>query len=50
MVFIEQVHGSELAARPLIVDKTTVYVHTNIHQIEVQDERAEGEEPSFHIE
>lgn len=34
MKIIEEVYGSEEAAQPLIVGKDTVYVHTNIEQIE----------------
>lgn len=35
MRFIPNVQGSEQSAQPLIVGKDTVYVHTNIKQIEV---------------
>ena len=33
------VRGSVQQAIPLIIDKDTVYVHTNIHNIEVDDMR-----------
>ena len=44
MKFIENVHGSEASAKPLIVGKTTVYVHTNIHTETVIDEMGEHTE------
>ena len=30
------VQGSESQAKPLIVNKTTVYIHTNIHTVETE--------------
>ena len=41
MKFITNVHGSEASAKPLVVGKTTVYVHTNIHTKTVTDEMGE---------
>ena len=38
MVEVKNVHGSELQAVPLIIGVDTVYVHTNIHQEEHEDE------------
>ena len=35
------VRGSKESAEPLIVGPTTVYVHTDIHEVEVED--TEGE-------
>jgi hypothetical protein len=32
------VHGSKLASSPVIVDKTTVYVHSNVRENVVTDE------------
>lgn len=37
MKLILNVRGSESQAIPLIIQKDLIYVHTNIHQIEVQD-------------
>lgn len=37
MVDMGIVHGSEAAAQPLVVGKTTVYVHTNIEKVEGVD-------------
>ena len=44
MRFVENVHGSEASAKPLIVGKTTVYVHTNIHTETIADEMGERTE------
>ena len=41
MVDMGIVHGSKEAAQPLVVGKTTVYVHTNIQKVEGKDERGE---------
>lgn len=38
MQIYTNVCGSQEAARPVIVGKTTVYVHSNIREIEVTDE------------
>lgn len=35
------VHGSKEAAQPLVIGKTTVYVHTNIQKVEGKDEHSE---------
>lgn len=37
MKFIEKVRGSKELAVPLIIQKTTVYVKVNIHEIESED-------------
>ena len=37
MIDVGIVHGGEEQAKPLIVGKTTVYVHTDIHEVEVPD-------------
>ncbi len=38
MKIIHNVHGSQEASRPVIVDKTTVYVHSNIREDTFIDE------------
>jgi len=37
MQFIQNVHGSEQAAQPLIIDKDTIYIHTNIRTEQIED-------------
>lgn len=37
MKFIQNVHGSEQAAQPLVIGKDTIYVHANIRQEQVED-------------
>ena len=39
MVDMGIVHGSKEAAQPLVIGKTTVYVHTDIQKIENTDEQ-----------
>lgn len=38
MKLYKNVHGSKQASRPVIVDKTTVYVHSNIREETITDE------------
>jgi hypothetical protein len=38
MKLYKNVHGSKEASRPIIVDKTTVYVHSNIKEETITDE------------
>lgn len=38
MKFIEKVRGSKELAVPLIIQKTTVYVKVNIHEVESEDD------------
>jgi hypothetical protein len=38
MKLYKNVHGSKLASRPVIVDKTTVYVHSNVKENIITDE------------
>ena len=38
MKLYKNVHGSKQAARPIIVDKTTVYVHSNVKEEPITDE------------
>jgi hypothetical protein len=38
MKLYKNVHGSKEASRPIIVDKTTVYVHSNIKEEIITDE------------
>lgn len=41
MIYIEKVQGCAIAAEPLIFGKDTIYVHTNIHKIEKEDNNSE---------
>lgn len=41
MIDMGIVKGSEAQAKPLIIGKDTVYVHTDIHTVEETDERGE---------
>ncbi len=41
MRFIKDVQGSKDAAKPLIINYDTVYIHTNIRQIPTGDENVE---------
>ena len=36
------VQGSYESSRPIVIGKTTVYVHDNIHEVEVKDEDTEN--------
>jgi hypothetical protein len=38
MKLYKNVHGSKEASRPIIVDKTTVYVHSNVKEETITDE------------
>jgi hypothetical protein len=38
MKLYKNVHGSIQASRPIIVDKTTVYVHSNVKEETITDE------------
>lgn len=38
MEYIEKVTGSEIASAPLIMNIDTIYVHTNIHKVESQED------------
>jgi hypothetical protein len=38
MKLYKNVHGSKQASRPIIVDKTTVYVHSNVKEETITDE------------
>lgn len=38
MKIYKNVHGSKQASRPIIVDKTTVYVHSNVKEETITDE------------
>ena len=38
MKLYKNVHGSKQASRPIIVDKTTVYVHSNVKERTITDE------------
>jgi hypothetical protein len=38
MKLYKNVHGSKQASRPIIVDKTTVYVHSNVKEEIITDE------------
>ena len=38
MKLYKNVHGSKEASRPIIVDKTTVYVHSNVKEENITDE------------
>jgi hypothetical protein len=38
MKLYKNVHGSKQASRPIIVDKTTVYVHSNVREETITDE------------
>lgn len=39
MVDMGIVQGSEAAAQPLVIGKTTVYVHTDIQKVDMVDEQ-----------
>ena len=37
MKYIEEVNGSAACAQPFIIDKDTIYIHTNIKQVEGEE-------------
>lgn len=44
MISLKDVRGSKEFAQELIIEKDTVYIHSNIRQLEKTDELMEGED------